>query len=160
MPVQGCIHMLEHGCLVSFELSQALRCQHGPGRRDKDLQGSFLRSSWRSSRITWGCQVAIAAYVWAAESTLGIQAPKEDLYSIKSVYGVTLLMLGHQLTRQLCDCGVCWLTVPQTVQGACTCSWHDLPYCRHLNSDGFVCSLNPTICVSPFLSAKINLEWD
>lgn len=66
------------------------------GRCDKDLQESFLPSSRRSSRITWGCQVVVAAYVWAAESRLGMQAPKEDLnHSIKSVYRAAPFMLGH-----------------------------------------------------------------
>lgn len=147
--------MLEHRRLVSFEVSLSLRCQYGAGRCDKDLQESFLPSSWRSSRITWGCQVVVAAYVWAAESRLGIQAPKEDLnHSIKSVYSSSFHARTHQLARHLRNSGVCWPKAPWTLKGACTCSWRDLTYCRHLNSDVFICNLNPTPCVSPFLFAN------
>lgn len=93
---QGWVHMLKYRRLVSFELLQSLSCWQGAGRCGKDLQESFLPSSWRSGRITWGCQVAIAAYVGAAKSRLGLQAPKEDLTSsITSVYRATPFTPGH-----------------------------------------------------------------
>lgn len=92
---QSWILTLIRSCLVSFELSQSLRCQHRAGRCDRDLWET-LSCSWRSGSVSWGCWVAVAAHVWAAELKLAIQAPKGGLNSsVTTVCRATPFMLGH-----------------------------------------------------------------